>query len=67
MAKERSEKERPPAGRCRATTVDRLATAWGVSRAQVYRGLESGEIRGQRLGRRWIIPESEETRLLPAE
>jgi hypothetical protein len=66
MAKERNRKKQDP-GKCRATTVVRLATAWGVSRAQVYRGLESGEIRGRRLGRRWIIPESEETRLLPAE
>jgi hypothetical protein len=53
-----------------AIPAQELADDIGVSLQQVYRGCESGQIRGFRLGKRWIIPRSERARLLslaPAE
>jgi excisionase family DNA binding protein len=36
-------------------TADELAALTGLARASVYAGLESGELPGTRIGKRWII------------
>lgn len=39
-------------------TADELAALTGLARASVYAGLESGELPGTRIGKRWIISRS---------
>lgn len=36
-------------------SADELAALTGLARASVYAGLESGELPGTRIGKRWII------------
>lgn len=36
-------------------TADEIAALTGLARASVYAGLESGELPGTRIGKRWII------------
>lgn len=53
-------KEQLPA----SLTADDIAALTGLARASVYDGLESGELPGVRIGKRWIVSRSRVQELL---
>jgi excisionase family DNA binding protein len=47
--------------------VKELAAETGLGIQAIYKALEAGQIRGTRIGKRWVVPRTERNRLLCVE
>jgi excisionase family DNA binding protein len=51
----------------KTVTVDEAAKILGVSRAHAYEAVNSGQLRGIRLGKRWLIARATIDKMLEAK